>query len=150
MDWTIGDGHHEILAQYDEHGNFIADYHTHQHTWPGNSTTVAPSSGWIGGSGNYSIRGAASYNTPFIYQHNNYNPDVSIDVDKIMFQNKNLTKAIQDMALLLKTIVEKYDLHEVKELVEDTEIAVWAQDGKYDIKEVCEKKEHLDDKLFEI
>ena len=51
------------------------------------------------------------------------------------------------MALLLKIIVEKYDLHEVKKLVEESEIAVWAQDGKYD---VCEKKEHLDEKLFEI
>ena len=147
MNFTIGDGHHEILAQYDEHGNLIggntfrsAGDHTHQHTWPGNSTTVAPSAGWVGGGYTYRPN---DYNL----QYNNF-PDVSIDVDKIMFQNKNLTKAVQDMALLLKIIVDKYDLHEVKKLVEESEIAVWAQDGKY--KDICEKKEHLDEKLFEI
>jgi ribosomal protein L7/L12 len=51
------------------------------------------------------------------------------------------------MATLLKMIVEKYDLHEVKKLVEDTEVAIWAE-CKKDMAE--EKKEHLDEKLFEI
>jgi hypothetical protein len=139
MNYTVGDGHHGVLAQYDENGNFIGNYHTHQHTWPGNNTTVAPSSGWIGGSGD-----------SIINSNYGYNNDVQIWADDIMVKNKNLTKVVEDMALLLKTIVEKYNLHEVKKFVEDTEIAIWAQDGKYDVKDVCEKKEHLDEKLFEI
>jgi len=117
----------------------------HQHGWyDGNTTTVLPSAGWIGGTtGNWVMR-----------NNNHYfdrNVEVAIDAERIMFQNKNLTKGLEDMALLLKMIVEKYDLHEVKELMESSEIAVWAKDGEYRVKDICEeKKEHLDEKLFEI
>ncbi len=150
-DINRGDGHHGILAQFDENANqiFHAADHTHQHTWDNNTagdwtmrgtTSVAPSSGQI-------VGGAASgYTMRPNYAHN----DVQIWADDIMVKNRNLTRAVEDMALLLKMIVEKYDLHEVKKLVEDTEVAVWAQDAKYNEKDVCEKKEHLDEKLFEI
>jgi hypothetical protein len=141
MSYTIGDGHHGILAQYDENGNYIANFHTHQHTWPGNSTTVAPSSGWIGGSGDYTDR---------LNYHNITPADIRFNTKEIMIENRHLTKVIEDMAILLKMIVEKYDLHEVKKLVEETEVAIWAQDGKYREDLVEEKKDHLDDKLFEI
>jgi hypothetical protein len=141
MSYTIGDGHHQTLAQYDENGNFMTNYHTHQHTWPGNSTTVAPSSGWIGGSGDYTDR----------LNYHNFTPaDIHFNTREIMIENRHLTKVIEDMAILLKMIVEKYDLHEVKKLVEETEVAIWAHDGKYREDLVEEKKEHLDEKLFEI
>ncbi len=119
----------------------------HQHTWNNGdwtmqgSTTVVPSAGMIGGYDNYSN---------LTLDRNCINADIQIWADDIMVKNRNLTKAVEDMALLLKMIVEKYDLHEVKELVEDTEIAIWAQDAKYDVEDVCVKKDHLDEKLFEI
>ena len=67
-----------------------------------------------------------------------------------MIENRHLTKVIEDMAILLKMIVKKYDLHEVSKLVEETEVAIWAHDAKYREDLVEEKKEHLDEKLFEI
>jgi hypothetical protein len=148
-----GDGHHGILAQYDEDGNHVrgdqcsstghqhGHVHTiglnsHQHTWNNGdwtmqgSNTVAPT--------DYSN---------MTLDRSCINNDVQFWTNDIMVNNKNLTKAVEDMATLLKMIVEKYDLHEVKKLVEDTEVAIWAE-CKKDMAE--EKKEHLDEKLFEI
>jgi hypothetical protein len=118
----------------------------HQHTWHNNagdwtmqgSTTVVPSAGMIGGIADYSN---------MTLDRSCINNDVQFWTNDIMVNNKNLTKAVEDMATLLKMIVEKYDLHEVKKLVEDTEVAIWAE-CKKDMVE--EKKEHLDEKLFEI
>jgi hypothetical protein len=123
----------EIRTNYHTHavGNW-----GHNHTWY-DSTTVAPTAGWIGGS--------ATDISSIRIDHNYRGNDVQFWADDIMVQNRNLTKAMEDMATLLKIIVERYDLHEVKELVEKSEVAVWAQD-----KEVREKKDHLDEKLFEI
>ncbi len=117
----------------------------HQHTWNNGdwfmqgSTTVVPSAGMIGGIADYSN---------MTLEGRCINNDVQFWVDDIMVNNKNLTRAVEDMATLLKMIVEKYDLHEVKKLVEDTEIAIWAECKKDMVEE--KKKDHLDEKLFEI
>ena len=119
----------------------------HQHTWNDGdwtmqgSTTIVPSAGMIGGITDYST---------MTLNRNYINADMQVNAERIMFQNKNLTKAVEDMAILLKMIVEKYDLHEVRKLVEETEVATWAHDAKYREDLVEEKKEHLDEKLFEI
>jgi hypothetical protein len=150
MNNTTGDGHHGALAQFDENGNTINGWvgasHNHQHTWNYNSHThtIPPTADWIGGS-------SPTDYTSFNIGPNFMNNDVQFWANDIMVNNKNLTRAVEDMALLLKMIVDKYDLHEVKKLVDDTEIAIWAQDGKYNVKDIVEeKKEHLDEKLFEI
>jgi hypothetical protein len=101
----------------------------------------------------YNMNTTGHYHTwvPAAHQHAWYDGNVQIDAERIMFQTKNLTRGLEDMARLLKMIVEKYDLHEVKKLVEYTEVAVWAKDGEYRAKDICEeKKKHLDEKLFEI
>jgi len=136
MNFTIGDGQHTILAQYDENGNLVAGNHTHQHTWDNGNT-----GGWYGGT---VPNGNVVLNRDYV------NADIVFNTSDIMIENRHLTKVIEDMAILLKMIVEKYDLHEVKKLVEETEVATWAHDAKYREDLVEEKKEHLDEKLFEI
>ncbi len=114
----------------------------HNHTWPGSNTyTVPPTAGWYGGT---------VPDSNMIVNSNPYNTDIVFNTSDIMIENRHLTKVIEDMATLLKVIVEKYDLHEVRKLVEETEVATWAHDAKYREDMVEEKKEHLDEKLFEI
>ncbi len=119
----------------------------HNHTWPGSNTyTVPPTAGWVGGV----VGNTAGNWTNMSLEHNHSLPDIRFNSSDIMIQNRHLTKVIEDMAILLKMIVEKYDLHEVKKLVEETEVAIWAHDAKYREDLVEEKKDHLDEKLFEI
>jgi len=74
--------------------------------------------------------------------------------DSIYVNEKNLTEAIEDMAFVLKAMAEKYDLKEVKPMIENESIKAWADAGEKRILGELEKKEeekkHIDDKLFEI
>lgn len=152
----------EGLEEYDEHGNIIhgslrglandeqPQYysapnhshgfgHNHTHEWK-TYTNVSPESGWL-------------YYDKYTSQWDNVT-DIKLHTghDGGLFVNdKNLTEAIEDMAFVLKAMAEKYDLKEVKPMIENEAIKAWADAGeKRIIGEVKEKEKHMDDKLFEI
>ncbi len=128
------------LTDEDHQVYYSAPNHTHGHvhTW----TNVAPTAGWM-----YYDNNTTKWNYDSNIKLHTGHEDGDIYVN-----DKNLTEAIEDMAFVLKAMAEKYDLKEVKPMIENEAIKAWADAGEKRILGDLEKKEekHIDDKLFEI
>ena len=131
-----------VSAPNHSHGlNYTSHEQGHNHMW----TNVAPSAGWVyydGNTNNWKDFGNITIGT----DNQKY--------DSIYVNDKNLTEVIEDMAFVLRAMSEKYDLKEVKPMIENEAIKVWADAGEKRIlgekKEKKEDIEQMDEKLFEI
>jgi len=145
MDAVMSTNHNHLSGlSNNDHVHYVnAPNHTHGHvhTW----TNVPPSAGWMFYDNN---------TTDWRYSNGTIDIGSGYRNDSIYVNDKNLTEAIEDMAFVLKAMAEKYDLKEVKPMIENEAIKAWADAGEKRILGDLEKKEkeqkHIDDKLFEI